>query len=309
VDRMSLRALRGARLDCLNALRALEHAGINDLSVQTGYDRGTVSDAMRALLMHGLVRRAGARGDFWPTHSAGAATAGSDDAPAGAGAAAGHGAEHPIDGVKHPIAARSSSSYLNTLLNRIERNKTTTTTPADGAKHPIEGVKHPIDEAKHPMAEQPVDNSVDNSRIGPIVDLLVVRASCPRPRAVAAVVQALRGGWHPAYAELQAFYWTAYVWSDRAHSVQNPGAFVAARISQCMPAPASASMLLGWEDDSRLQLLKDELEELERAAVRAARALERGDDWDPDDGEDGEDGEDAEAGESGEDEEEQDGHA
>ena len=61
-----------------------------------------------------------------------------------------------------------------------------------------------------------------------IVDLLVERTTCPRPRAILAVAQSLRCGWHPAYIELQAFYWSAYVWPNRASSVQNQGAITAA---------------------------------------------------------------------------------
>jgi len=422
VDRISLRALKGAPVSCFIALRMLEHAGVNDLVEMTGYQCGTVIRALRKLRALGLVRRDGARGQYWP--------AGELPADGGDGAAS------PPDGldtgmqaggrqlqesqielrIEHldfrndhselrkaqlelqkaqlglqkraselqksqfDASSSSSSSSLVSFLSGMENNVTTTTTtegesrksqpelrksrselrkspiglqkapselqktPNESQRAPIELQKAPIELQKSPsdfqkspseLQKSPSElqksqselrkspfaaagtRAVDRAEDGAlveglpslpegamrIVDLLVERTTCPRPRAILAVARSLRRGWHPAYIELQAYYWSAYVWSNRASSVQNPGAFAAARIAQCMPAPAAAAALMEWEDYVRLEQLKGELEEVKAAERRAARALEQGGDGDDneieeeDAGGDGESGEDPAIGE------------
>ena len=120
-----------------------------------------------------------------------------------------------------------------------------------------------------------------------IVDLLVERTTCPPARAILAVAQSLQRGSHPACVELQAYYRSAYVWWNRASSVQNPGTFAAARLAQCMPAPAAAAANMVWEDHGRLEELKGELEEVKAAERRAAPALEEAGDGDNKAGTDG----------------------
>ena len=342
MDRMSLRALKGAPITCLLALQMLEHAGINDLVDLTGYDSSTVTRAARALLSAGLVRRKGTRGDFTLT---GARPAGGEtEAHAFAAGLTGTipDAEHEpennrfepeknriepgnqhepeknriepekigFEPGKNRIDARSSSSSLISSLYQVDDKRTTTTTPGEPDNSRFEPAKSRIepehsrfadDDGKNPGINAEKSRLEDGALPGGwpslpdgamrIVDLLVERTTCPRARAILAVAQSLRRGWHPACVELQAYYWSAYVWSYRASSVQNPGMFAAARIAQCMPAPAAAAALMKWDDYVRLEQLKGELEEVKAAERRAARALEQGDDRD-DDGNDGESGED-----------------
>ena len=185
MDRMSLRALKGAPITCLLALQMLEHAGINDLVDLTGYDSSTVTRAARALLSAGLVRRKGTRGDFTLT---GARPAGGEtEAHAFAAGLTGTipDAEHEpennrfepeknriapenrqqsektgiepenigVEPEKNRIAARSSSSSLISYPYQVDDKRTTTTTPGDAEKNRIEPAKSSIEPEESPFGD------------------------------------------------------------------------------------------------------------------------------------------------------------
>ena len=103
-----------------------------------------------------------------------------------------------------------------------------------------------------------------------IAAILVERTDCPPVRALAAVVEALRGA-HPAYVELEVLKWSACAARARGRTVQSQGAVAANRIAHGVPAPEPAAPS-EWDDRARVRRLKAKLEDLQRAARAAAEA-------------------------------------
>jgi hypothetical protein len=116
-----------------------------------------------------------------------------------------------------------------------------------------------------------------------IADFLVERAACRPSRAVEAVAEALRGGDYPAWVELQILYWSVYVWSERGKGIQNPGAFVAARIAESAPAPTAVD-LKDWRDRDRERELKMEWDRQDAIANGMTEDATSSDECDEEDG-------------------------
>ncbi len=70
-----------------------------------------------------------------------------------------------------------------------------------------------------------------------VVDDLVDLVACPRHRAEAAVRTARAAGHPAAWLHLNVLRWHAYVTSDRARSICNPGYFVARKLEGNEPCP------------------------------------------------------------------------
>lgn len=73
-----------------------------------------------------------------------------------------------------------------------------------------------------------------------VVDDLVDLVACPRHRAEAAVRTARAEGQTAAWLHLNVLRWHAYVTSDRARSICNPGYFVARKLEGNEPCPTDA---------------------------------------------------------------------
>lgn len=70
-----------------------------------------------------------------------------------------------------------------------------------------------------------------------VVDDLVDLVACPRHRAEEAVRTARAAGHPAAWLHLNVLRWHAYVTSDRARSICNPGYFVARKLEGNEPCP------------------------------------------------------------------------
>jgi len=69
-----------------------------------------------------------------------------------------------------------------------------------------------------------------------LVDILVTRTACPRPRARQAVAAALGEGYFRPWIELQILRWTQYV-RERGANIRSPGHFVSSKLAAGEEAP------------------------------------------------------------------------
>jgi len=161
VDRLTLRAFLGrARISCLIAPHMPALARIRCLVMATSLRRNTVSRVMRALRSLGLARREGARGHYWlaPERPADGNVQSAAPAATLAGAILVVGHEPEITRLEpeknrfepeiYRFGACSSSSYLYSILYKVERKRTTTTTAPNAENNRIEPAKFPIEPAR-----------------------------------------------------------------------------------------------------------------------------------------------------------------
>ena len=161
MDRLTLRAFLGrARISCLIAPHMPALARIRCLVMATSLRRNTVSRVMRALRSLGLARREGARGHYWlaPERPADGNVQSAAPAATLAGAILVVGHEPEITRLEpeknrfepeiYRFGACSSSSYLYSILYKVERKRTTTTTAPNAENNRIEPAKFPIEPAR-----------------------------------------------------------------------------------------------------------------------------------------------------------------
>ncbi len=110
--------------------------------------------------------------------------------------------------------------------------------------------------ASTPQGPACASRGPDDGQAGPddeLVDILVTRTACPRPRARQAVAAALAEGYFRPWIELQVLRWTQYV-GERGANIRSPGHFVSSKLAAGEEAPPWID--LHGEDAEREALLE-----------------------------------------------------
>lgn len=255
-DLTLLRALRGAPLSVLLAIRYMGRAGSSDLESATGYEKGAVGRALHTLEVLGIICNVNRYHGWQLTTLA---------------------AQLPLfipselEGAKNALPLSGGGSLINLNTSMDYGITTTTTTAREAAKNALEGAKNALPFADQQPGDDLVDNPVDNFLLDPetarLAEILVDRVQCPRRRAMAAVAQA-RTDCVPAEIEIEILRWIGWFHSDKSNTsgIRNPGYFIAKKVSSHEPAPRGNYVVSWSDDDHRIQKLLCQLEELEERA-------------------------------------------
>jgi hypothetical protein len=225
-----LHALKGAPLVCLLGLRWLRRpVGVGELAECTGYERDTVAKGLRVLAVWGLAETPGGYGQWRLTAAAVQLPLFTPDQLVEGGVSA-ELAE------KTRQFAGSSSSLINPLN---EQDKLL----------PLPDLA----EKTRQFAPETAPFSAECCRLA---EVLVTRTGCGRSRARQAVQQALEEhDLTPAAVEIEIITWAHYCRQRTGKGIDNPGAFVAAKLARNEPAPAYVDLGNYSDDYWRVQAL------------------------------------------------------
>lgn len=244
-----LHALKGAPLVCLLGLRWLRRpVGVVELAECTGYERDTVARGLRVLAVWGFAETPGGYGQWRLTAVATQLPLFTPEQLADGGVSA-ELAE------KNRQFAGSSSSLINPLN---------------------EGIKPLLLPGE--LAEKTRQFTPETLRLA---EILVTRTGCRRERAQVAVETALvEHGLTPAEVEIEIITWVHYCRQRTGRGIDNPGAFVAAKLARNEPAPAHVDLGNYSDDYWRVQALRSQESRNSIGMVSGDRDQESEDEFD-----------------------------
>lgn len=264
---MLLRALKGAPLSVLLAVRHLGRAGTNDLEAVTGYEQDAVTKALRALAaMRFIIQRGRYQGwQLTPLAVQLPLFILSELNGDGLNIEAG---KTGLEAGKTGLPLLGGGGGLSDNEEDPMLINTTTTTAREAGKTGLEAGKTGLNLKKPPTSASSVDNSVDSfiadAETARLAEILVARVQCPRPRALQAVATARAADAWPAEIEIEILRWLAWFNSEKTNTagIRNPAYFIASKIANREPEPAGQHVVSWSEDDQRIQRLLDELERI-----------------------------------------------
>ncbi len=233
-DILLLRALKGAPLSVLLAIRYLGRAGTSDLDAATGYDHEAIARALRALASMGFIVNAG-RYHGWQLTSTAVQLPLFTPSQIEEGDAS---RERGISAVERGFSALPLQGEEG-VLTQLELSDSELNTSSPSV-------------TERGISALPAELAADADRL---TELLVARLTCRRRRASEAVRAALLRGEAPAYVEMQLITWANWLAVEaNRRGLRAPGMFVAAKLADAEPAPTDAS--ISWADMTRYETLR-----------------------------------------------------